>query len=87
MKLATFGDVRTEARCLRHDGNVKSVYGAEADYDGEAMGFDEAVARIRDAGIAAILYTSPSHTPAKPRWMRLSTGMTDWLTAYTPSSS
>jgi hypothetical protein len=67
-KLPTFGDVKTERGCLRSNENMKLVHGVECDYDGEVVPFDEAVARARDAGVLTILYTSPSHTPDKPRW-------------------
>jgi hypothetical protein len=75
LKLATFGDKPSEpdengkgGGCLRHDGNVISISGIELDYDGEVMPFEEAVARIKKARLCALLYTSPSHTVAAPRW-------------------
>lgn len=68
VKLAEFGNVKTDKGSLRHDANVTVVHGCEGDYDGEKMSFDEAEARLRDAGIGCILHTSPSHTPAAPRW-------------------
>jgi hypothetical protein len=68
LKLATFGDKKTEYGCLRNDDNMMLVYGVEGDYDDEIMSFDEAVDRAREAHVLTILYTSPSHTPDKPRW-------------------
>jgi KaiC/GvpD/RAD55 family RecA-like ATPase len=68
LKLATFGDTRTEKNSLRHDANVLSVYGIEADYDAGTISFGEAVEKLTKAGILALAYTSPSHTPDKPRW-------------------
>jgi hypothetical protein len=68
LKLARFGLLRTVANSLRHDANVTAVSGIEADYDGESMPFQEAVDRLEAAGFAFIAYTSPSHTPTKPRW-------------------
>jgi hypothetical protein len=68
LKLARFGVLRTAAGALRHDANVVTVSGIEGDYDGESMPFEEAVSRLEAAGLAFIAYTSPSHTPAKPRW-------------------
>jgi hypothetical protein len=68
LKLATFGDKRSDKGSLRHNANVLSISGIEADYDGEVMSFDEA-AKILEAGrLSALLYTSPSHTEDKPRW-------------------
>src|SRR5205085_9193492 len=54
--------------CYRHDANVTSVSGLEADYDGGKVTVEEAVERVRSAGISTIVYTSPSHTPEKPKW-------------------
>jgi hypothetical protein len=68
LKLAGFGDNRTTKNSLRHDANVKWVSGIEADYDGEQMSFNEAFDILEDNGITALLYTSPSHEEAKPRW-------------------
>lgn len=79
LKLARFGDERRvkppkageDAPTLgsfRHDANVLSVDGCEADYDGEQITVARARQIITTAGIAAIIYTSPSHTAEKPRW-------------------
>lgn len=68
-KLATFGDdADRESRCLRHNGNVRKIYGVEADYDGEELSLAWADAKLHDAGIAALIYESPSHRPDAPRW-------------------
>lgn len=68
LKLARFGDVRTEKGSLRHNANVQAVDGIEADYDGERVSIGEAAALIEKAGLAALIYSSPSHTPDAPRW-------------------
>jgi Family of unknown function (DUF5906) len=68
LKLARLGDQRTTQGSLRHDGNVLAVSGIEADYDGEKIPLETAQAMLAAANIAAVLYTTPSHTPAKPRW-------------------
>jgi hypothetical protein len=68
VKFETFGDLMTDDGCLRHDANVLSVTGVEADYDGEVMSFEEAVGIADKAGLYALLYTSPSHSPSRPRW-------------------
>ena len=54
--------------CLRHDANVVQITGIEGDYDLEKMPVSEAVERLEQAGIASMLYTSPSHTEDAPRW-------------------
>jgi hypothetical protein len=68
LKAARFGDLRSEKDCLRNDANILSVSGCEADYDAGKMPFDEALVRLEQQGIAALAYTSPSHTEATPRW-------------------
>jgi hypothetical protein len=77
IKLATFGDVRTSKGSLRHDSNVAAISGIEGDYDGGAIGVDEARAKLSAAGVAAIIYTSASHTLARPRWRVLAPLATD----------
>ena len=44
IKLATFGELRTNAGALRHDSNVMTVCGIEADYDAEAVSAESAAA-------------------------------------------
>jgi hypothetical protein len=68
LKGARFGDLRTDKRCLRNDANVIAITAIEADYDAEKISFDEAVRIITDAGLCAIVYTSPSHDEDRPRW-------------------
>jgi putative DNA primase/helicase len=68
IKLATFGDVRTKKQSLRHNSNLVAVYGIEGDYDGEQISIEDAAARLTAAGIEAVLFTTPSHTPTRPRW-------------------
>ena len=68
LKLARFGNNKTRKGSLRHDANLIAISGVEADYDAEIIGFDQAVEIAEKAGLAAVLYTSPSHRPEKPRW-------------------
>ena len=68
LKLARFGDGLSDKGSLRHNANVLAVNGAEGDYDGEVMAFDEACEIAQQAGVLALIYTSPSYTPEKPRW-------------------
>lgn len=68
LKLARFGDVRTEKDALRHDDNLLEISGVEADYDGGKIAFDDAVEIATRAGLRCLIYTSPSHTEAAPRW-------------------
>jgi putative DNA primase/helicase len=71
LKLARFGGIpnpRTKSGSLRWDGNVLKVTGVVADYDGEQMSPEDAADRLDKASIEALVYTSPSHSDAKPRW-------------------
>lgn len=68
VKLAIFGHLKTERGSLRHDANVVAITGVEGDYDAEKVSFDEARELLRNARVAAMLYTSPSHAPEHPRW-------------------
>jgi hypothetical protein len=69
LKLATFGDVPSpRSGILRHDANVTSVWGVEGDHDDETVSPAQAADMLRAAGVRALVYTSPSHTPEKPRW-------------------
>lgn len=68
LKLATFGDVPSRKGSLRHNGNVTAIDGIEGDHDAGTLTPAEAAKRLQQAGIAALIYTSPSHTPERPRW-------------------
>ncbi|MBA4491885.1 AAA family ATPase [Paracoccus sp. S1E-3] len=69
LKLGTFGDARTEkGNSLRHDANLLSVSGIEGDYDAGAVSPQEAKDQLSRAGVAALIYTTPSHTAEAPRW-------------------
>ncbi len=68
LKLARFGNATTKLGSLRHDRNIIAISGIEADYDGERLGIDYAVETAEKAGLSALISTSPSHTPDRPRW-------------------
>ena len=68
LKLARFGDKRSDKGSLRHDTNVQAISGIELDYDGEELGWHHAVDLLAHFGIRAVVYTSPSNTAQKPRW-------------------
>jgi hypothetical protein len=67
-KLARFGNAATGQGSLRHDRNVICISGVEGDYDGEVVELDKVLERLEKAGLGALVYTSPSHRPARPRW-------------------
>jgi hypothetical protein len=68
LKLAAYGSVLSINGSLRYDDNVKEIHGIEIDYDLERISFDKALKTLQKARLLALLYTSPSHTEAKPRW-------------------
>ena len=68
VKLAAFGDRRSPKGSLRHDKNLLDVSGIELDYDGEELPLDEAVRLLAAAKVPAVIYSSPSHRPDRPRW-------------------
>lgn len=68
LKLARFGESRSERGALRHDANVVEVFGIEGDYDDKSMPMGHAAELLSARGIAALLYTSASHEPAAPKW-------------------
>jgi hypothetical protein len=68
LKLATFGDVRSDKKSLRHDDNLLEMYGIEGDYDGGIVTPTEAARRLRAAGVEALVYTSASHGLKGQRW-------------------
>ncbi|GGL52205.1 virulence-associated E family protein [Wenxinia marina] len=70
IKFAEFGTARSEKGFLRHDANVTGISGIELDYDKGERTPEEAARRLRNAGVAGIVVTSPSHgLPGKGnRW-------------------
>jgi hypothetical protein len=68
LKLARFGDTRTKKGSLRHNANLVSASGIEADYDRGEMSLAEAKDIIARAGTTALIYPSPSYTPDAPKW-------------------
>lgn len=68
IKLATFGNQRSQSGSLRTNDNLTAVYGIEGDYDGEVMTMAKAAELLESYGIRAALYPSPSSTDQKPRW-------------------
>jgi hypothetical protein len=68
LKGARFGNKRTPAGSLRSDENVLGFDLIELDYDKEAMSLDEAITTVTEMNVRALIYTTPSHTPAAPRW-------------------
>ena len=69
LKLAIFGNKRSEKNCLRTNANVLQITGIEVEHDAGEISFDTAIAVMRKARIRSLLYTSPSYMPVtKERW-------------------
>jgi hypothetical protein len=71
LKFARFGVIpnpKTSSGSLRWNGNVLRISGAIGEHDGGEMTPKEAAERLDKAGLDAIVYTSPRHTDAVPRW-------------------
>ena len=68
IKLGAFGNVATRKGSLRHNANVLAIEGVEGDHDAGTMTVQQARDRLAAAGLAGLIYTTPSHRPAKPRW-------------------
>jgi hypothetical protein len=68
LKGARFGNKRSPAGSLRSDENVLGFDLIELDYDKEVMSIDEAITTIKAMNVRALIYTTPSHTKAAPRW-------------------
>jgi hypothetical protein len=60
-----FGTIVTPKGSFRHDGNVQSIRVLVVDVDDWPFTLDEAMERLRLAGVAAILFTTPGHMVAK----------------------
>ena len=62
LKLAIFGNRRSEKNSLRTNENVLQITGIEVEHDAGEIAFGTALATILRAEIRCILYTSPSAT-------------------------
>lgn len=63
-----FGDLRTSLGALRHDSNLKSMSFVLVDYDEGSVSMEAAAKILRDAGIAAFVFPTPSWAKDKPKW-------------------
>lgn len=70
IKLGKFSGEQTAKGSYRHNAAHETVSGVEGDYDAGTMTVDEAVDALARAGVAAMIYTTPSHQqPGKGhRW-------------------
>lgn len=63
-----FDGTRTLKGALRHDAAVTEIFGVCGDHDAGTMTPEDARDRLKHAGVDSFIYTTPSHTPDKPRW-------------------
>ena len=63
LKLAIFGNKRSENNSLRTNENVLQITGIEVEHDAGEIAFGTALATILNAGLRCIIYTSPSYVP------------------------
>jgi hypothetical protein len=69
LKLAWYGDLRTDRGCLRHDANILWIDGCELDVDdAKGLTLHGAAGKLRQARIDAMVYSSPSWTAEKPKY-------------------
>jgi hypothetical protein len=75
LKLATFGETKSDKNSLRWDENVTGIEGIELDYDNTKkegwVSFEDAVEQVRAMKARCLIYTSPSYTTAAPKWRLL----------------
>jgi len=69
-KAMSFGNRKSEKNCLRTNNNALLAYGIEGDHDTGTMTPEEARRLLEEAGILALIYTTPSHYLGGngPRW-------------------
>ena len=67
LKLARFGDTRTDKRSLRHDANLTAISGIEGDYDGGKMPMGEKPPNGWNSRASPALSTPRRRTPRQPR--------------------
>ena len=63
LKLAFFGNKRSQKNSLRTNENVLQITGIEVEHDSSEIAFSTALAAILKARIRCIIYTSPSYVP------------------------
>lgn len=68
LSCSAYGKKRTKNNSLRHAANLTKCFGIEGDYDAGHVTIEQARDRLSEAGICAVLYTTPSHKQDSPRW-------------------
>jgi phage/plasmid-associated DNA primase len=68
LKGAKFGDIKSKQGSYRTNLNVEWFTAIVVEYDGGEISVDDATAILAKADLRALIYTSPSHSSANPRW-------------------
>lgn len=68
ISLTEYGDNVSMNGSFRHMDNAIAVHGIEGDYDAGEISPEAAYARMIELRLKALIVTTPSHTPAVPRW-------------------
>lgn len=68
LKMARFGDSRTDKGALRHDANVLAITGIEGDYDQQQVTPEQAVESLEAHNLKAAIAPTFTSTPEAPRW-------------------
>jgi hypothetical protein len=63
LKLAVFGEKRSERNCLRTNANTQQITGIEVEHDKGEIAFDTAIAVLRTAGLRALITHRPATCP------------------------
>ena len=64
LKLAVFGNRRSDKNSLRHDANVERITGIEIDYDIEEVPFANALTALNELQIGALLLLTALAAPS-----------------------
>ena len=68
IKLAAFGEKRSDKNCLRIDQNVLHVSGIEGDGDNGKLTVDQVKEKLEHYNVRGVVVTSHSHTQEHPKW-------------------
>ena len=69
LKLATFGNKRSDKNCLRTNENTNDISGIEVEHDVGDITFEDAIKVMQRHRLRGLAYTSPSHVAGvNERW-------------------
>ncbi|MBB3998865.1 phage/plasmid primase, P4 family [Aureimonas pseudogalii] len=68
LKLARFGNRKTDKGALRSNMNVEAISGVEIDYDGGELSIEDACRMLEAARVSALAYETATSRPEKHKW-------------------